>query len=94
MAVARPDENAFSPFGNFQSIDGANVPPFGGRLRLATKEISRLPLIGAMAAIAVLFALVRCTRRNMDCVAVGVDNPAVPNVWINWPAPQFTASYK
>ncbi len=24
MAVARPDENAFSPLGNFQPIDGAN----------------------------------------------------------------------
>jgi hypothetical protein len=33
MAVARPDENAFSACGNFQPIDGANVPPFGGRLR-------------------------------------------------------------
>jgi hypothetical protein len=33
MAVARPDENAFSPFGNFQPINGANMPPFGGRLQ-------------------------------------------------------------
>jgi hypothetical protein len=33
MAVAHLDENAFSPFGNFQPIDGANVPPIGGRLR-------------------------------------------------------------
>jgi hypothetical protein len=33
MAVARPDEKGFSPFGNFQPIDGADVPPFGGRLR-------------------------------------------------------------
>jgi hypothetical protein len=33
MAVARRDENAFSPFGNFQPIDGANVPPFGGSLQ-------------------------------------------------------------